>query len=97
MHLDWRAILKLRDLAISFIKFEVGDGKTIFLWHDNWHPIGTLSLEFGYRVMLGFKTLNLNVLELQFVMLKNHDQNVLVFFLDLLKVYLYVKLELSVL
>ena len=24
---------------MSFIKFEVWDGKTIFLWHDNWHPI----------------------------------------------------------
>ena len=30
-------------------------------------------------------------------MLANHDQNVLVFVLDLLKVYLYVKLESSVL
>ena len=47
--------------------------------------------------MLGSKTLGLNVLELQFVMLENHDQNVLVFVLDLLKVCLYVKLELSVL
>ena len=36
---------------MSFIKFEAWDGKTIFLWHDNWHPIGTLSLEFGYRVI----------------------------------------------
>ena len=45
--------------------------------------------------MLGFKTLGLNVLELQFVMLTNHDQNVLVFVLDLLKVCLYVKLESS--
>ena len=36
-------------------------------------------------------------LELQFVMLPNHDQNVLIFVLDLLKVCLYVKLELSVL
>ena len=36
---------------MSFIKFEVGDVKTIFLRHDNWHPIGTLSLEFGYRVI----------------------------------------------
>ena len=36
---------------MSFIKFEVWDGKTIFLWHDNSHPIGTLSLEFGYRVI----------------------------------------------
>ena len=47
--------------------------------------------------MLGSKTLGLNVLELQFVMLANHDQNVLVFVLDLLKVCLYVKLESSVL
>ena len=47
--------------------------------------------------MLGSKTLGLNVLELQFVMSANHDQNVLVFVLDLLKVCLYVKLESSVL
>ena len=45
--------------------------------------------------MLGFKTLDLNVLELQFVMMANHDQNDLVFVLDLLKVCLYVKLESS--
>ena len=35
--------------------------------------------------MLSSKTLGLNVLELQFVLLANHDQNVLVFILDLLK------------
>ena len=46
---------------------------------------------------MGSKTLGLNELELQFVMLANHDQNVLVFILDLLKVCLYVKLESSVL
>ena len=48
-------------------------------------------------ILLGSKTLGLNVLKLQFVMLANHDQNVLVFILDLLKVCLYVKLESSVL
>ena len=47
--------------------------------------------------LLGSKTLGLNVLELQFVTLANHDQNVLVFVLDLLKVCFYVKLESSVL
>ena len=47
--------------------------------------------------LLGSKTLRLNILELQFVMLANHDQNVLVFVLDLLKVCFYVKLESSVL
>ena len=46
---------------------------------------------------MGSKTLGLNELELQFVMLANHDQNILVFVLDLLKVCLYVKLESSVL
>ena len=46
---------------------------------------------------MGSKTLGLNELELQFVMLANHDQNVLVFVLDLLKVCFYVKLESSVL
>ena len=49
------------------------------------------------NILLGSKTLSLNVLEIQFVILANHDQNVLVFILDLLKVYLYVKLESSVL
>ena len=47
--------------------------------------------------MLSSKTLGLNVLELQFLMLANHDQNILVFILDLLKVCFYVKLESSVL
>ena len=49
------------------------------------------------NILLGSKTLGLNVLELQFIILTNHDQNVLVFVLDLLKVFLYVKLESSVL
>ena len=47
--------------------------------------------------LLGSKTLDLNVLELQFVILANHDQNNLIFVLDLLKVCFYVKLESSVL
>ena len=47
--------------------------------------------------LLGSKTLGLNVLEFHFVMLENHDQNVLSLVLDLLKVCLCVKLESSVL
>ena len=47
--------------------------------------------------MLGSKELGTNTLELQFVMLANHDQNVFSLVLDLLKVCLYVKLESSVL
>ena len=49
------------------------------------------------RSLLGFKYLGTNVLELYFVMLANHDQNVLVFVLDLLKMCFSVKLESSVL
>ena len=42
--------LKLRDLAMSFVKFEVLDGKTIFL-SSYGMTIGILSLEFGYSVI----------------------------------------------
>ena len=45
--------------------------------------------------MLGSKTLGLNVLELQFVMLANHDQNVLVLFRLAQSMWLCVRLELS--
>ena len=48
---SWRAILKLRDEVRKFIKFEVGDGKTILLWHDLWHPAGVLIQRFGSRVI----------------------------------------------
>ena len=48
-------------------------------------------------ILLGFKTLGLNVLELQFVMLANYDKNVLVLFRLAQSMWLYVKLELSVL
>ena len=43
------------------------------------------------------KELGINVLELQFVMLANYDQNIFSLVLDLLKVCLYIKLESSVL
>ena len=45
--------------------------------------------------MLGFKTLGLNVLELQFVLLANHEQNVLVMFRLAQSMWLYVNLELN--
>jgi hypothetical protein len=44
-------ILKIRDIAKNFIKFEVGDGKMIHLWQDNWHPLGMLYERFGSRVI----------------------------------------------
>jgi hypothetical protein len=46
-----KKILQLRGLAKKFIKFEVGDGHNIFLWYDNWHPLGCLFDQFGHRPM----------------------------------------------
>jgi hypothetical protein len=39
----WRKLLKLRTLARSFLRFDVGTGSPIHLWLDNWHPLGILS------------------------------------------------------
>ena len=33
----WRKLLRLRDTAKKFLRFEVGDGKNIRLWMDCWH------------------------------------------------------------
>ena len=41
----------MRDEVRKFIKFEVGDGKTILLWHDLWHPAGVLIQRFGSCVI----------------------------------------------
>ena len=46
-------------------------------------------------LLLDSKTLGLNVLELQFLMLANHDQNGLVLFRLAQNMWLYVKLESS--
>ena len=45
--------------------------------------------------MLGSKELGTNVLELHFVMLANHNKNILVLFRLAQNMWLYVKLELS--
>ena len=47
--------------------------------------------------MLGSKTLGLNVLELQFVMLENHDQNVLVLFRLAQSIYFLCKVGIELL
>ena len=44
-------MLKLREDARLFLKYEVGDGRKIFFWHDHWHPDGILYLKYGHRVM----------------------------------------------
>ena len=47
----WRTMLKLQEEARQFLRYEVGDGNKIFLWHDNWHPDGILFLKYGYRIV----------------------------------------------
>jgi hypothetical protein len=46
-----KKILKLRDIAMKFIWFKVGDGSKIFPWFDHWHPSGYLLDAFGYIVV----------------------------------------------
>jgi hypothetical protein len=48
---SWKKLLKLRSIAKPFIKHLVGDGSSIFLWFDNWHPVGCLFYVYGFRVM----------------------------------------------
>lgn len=46
-----KKILKLRDIAKSFIRYKVGDGRRVFLWWDHWHPAAYLLDTFGFRVV----------------------------------------------
>ncbi|XP_062166142.1 uncharacterized protein LOC133872568 [Alnus glutinosa] len=48
---SWKQILKLREIAKEFLSFKVGDGQSIFLWLDNWHPNGYLLGKYGHRVV----------------------------------------------
>jgi hypothetical protein len=48
---SWKKILKLRDIAKSFIRFKVGNGSKVFLWQDHWLPAGYLLDNFGYRIV----------------------------------------------
>ena len=47
----WMIMLIPREEAGMFLKYEVGDGQRIFLWHDNWHPDGVHYLKYGYRII----------------------------------------------
>lgn len=48
---SWRKILKLRDIANNFLKFQVGDGSTISLWMESWRPDGNLFDKYGFTVI----------------------------------------------
>lgn len=51
MYLGWKTILKLRDDARLFLKYEVVDAKKIFLWHDHWHLDEVLYLKYGHSIV----------------------------------------------
>ena len=33
------------------IKYKVGNGSRVFLWHDNWHPLSPILGHFGPRIL----------------------------------------------
>lgn len=45
----WRKILKLRDLAKTYIKMEVNNGKHTSFWYDSWSHLGCLKGLLGDR------------------------------------------------
>lgn len=46
-------MLKLRPLFRLVLKYEVGNGHKIFLWHGTWHPKGPLLPTYGPRILFG--------------------------------------------
>lgn len=48
---SWKKILKFHDVAKSFIRHKVGDGRRVFLWWDHWHSTGYLLGRFGFRAV----------------------------------------------
>ncbi|XP_028120128.1 uncharacterized protein LOC114317571 [Camellia sinensis] len=47
----WRKILSLRPIIYPLLKHRVANGSTVFLWFDNWHPMGSLWDKFGGRIV----------------------------------------------
>lgn len=48
----WRKMLKLRVIAKDFYKMEIGNGRHISFWYDNWSEMGVLSVLLGDRGMI---------------------------------------------
>ncbi|XP_028077369.1 uncharacterized protein LOC114279339 [Camellia sinensis] len=47
----WRKILSLHPVIYPLILHKIGNGDDVFLWFDNWHPLGYLWARFGARVV----------------------------------------------
>lgn len=45
-----RKIFWLRDVCQPLIRYKVGNGASISIWLDNWHPLGPLHKKYGEQV-----------------------------------------------
>jgi hypothetical protein len=48
---SWKKLLNLRETAKKFISFKVGEGTSISLWFDLWHPAGRLLDTYVFRIV----------------------------------------------
>lgn len=46
-----RKLMKLRAVAVDFIRYMVGNGRDVWIWQANWHPFGPLIRRFGSRIV----------------------------------------------
>lgn len=46
----------MREKYLPMLSFEVGDGRSIFLWHNQWHPRGPLLKFYGPTILYGSGT-----------------------------------------
>lgn len=44
---SWKSLLRLRELAETFVKVTVGNGESTSFWFDNWTPMGPLLKHVG--------------------------------------------------
>lgn len=71
---SWKKILNLCEVAKSFLKFKVGDGSSISLWLEAWHPDGILLDKYSFRVIY----VSSNRVDAKLSsMMKNGDSNLL--------------------
>ena len=53
----WKCLLNLRDMVGGHMRYKIGDGKSINVWHDKWNSEISLSSRINKRKIfyLGFK------------------------------------------
>nr|GEU79955.1 hypothetical protein [Tanacetum cinerariifolium] len=40
----WKELMRIRDIIKPYVKFRIGDGKTVSVWHDAWCDLGPLDI-----------------------------------------------------